>query len=192
VAGVSDERRDLDTAGRLGYRHNAVAEDLAAKRRSTVDLYQLDFRNEVFTDAATLMLPDSRLRGLVPSVPLVYVATSRAGWRETTACTRTTMPAAQAVTKYLLDLGTAASLMSPVPTRVTNGVAGDTGRRSACATTSPTRSSPLRFGGKGFCCSQDQAGSNLRTLRERSSTMLPTHFPIGYSEATSGSLSTAS
>ena len=48
------------------------------------------------------------------------------------------------------------------------------------------------FGGKGFCCSQDQAGSNLRTLRERSSTMLPTHFPIGYSEATSGSLSTAS
>ena len=53
VAGVSDETRRaiFDTAGRLGYRHDTVPTDLAAKGRSTVGLYLLDFRNEVFTDA---------------------------------------------------------------------------------------------------------------------------------------------
>ncbi|OBC04122.1 LacI family transcriptional regulator [Mycobacterium sp. 852013-50091_SCH5140682] len=50
--GVSDESRRtiLETARRLGYRHNTVAADLAAKTRSTIGLYLLDFRNEVFAD----------------------------------------------------------------------------------------------------------------------------------------------
>jgi DNA-binding LacI/PurR family transcriptional regulator len=50
--GVSDETRRtiLDSARLLGYRHNSIAADLAAKTRSTVGLYLLDFRNEVFAD----------------------------------------------------------------------------------------------------------------------------------------------
>jgi DNA-binding LacI/PurR family transcriptional regulator len=50
--GVSNESRRtiLETARRLGYRHNTVAADLAAKTRSTIGLYLLDFRNEVFAD----------------------------------------------------------------------------------------------------------------------------------------------
>lgn len=50
--GVSDETRRtiLETARLLGYRHNSVAADLAAKTRSTIGLYLLDFRNEVYAD----------------------------------------------------------------------------------------------------------------------------------------------
>jgi DNA-binding LacI/PurR family transcriptional regulator len=50
--GVSDEtkRTILETARVLGYRHNSVAADLAAKTRSSIGLYLLDFRNEVYAD----------------------------------------------------------------------------------------------------------------------------------------------
>ena len=50
--GVSDETRRtiLETARLLGYRHNSAAADLAAKTRSTIGLYLLDFRNEVYAD----------------------------------------------------------------------------------------------------------------------------------------------
>jgi len=51
VSATKTRRAIFDTAGRLGYRHDAVPTDLAAKGRSTVGLYLLDFRNEVFTDA---------------------------------------------------------------------------------------------------------------------------------------------
>src|SRR6476620_1546981 len=50
--GVSEESRRtiLETARLLGYRHNVIAADLAAKTRSTIGLYLLDFRNEVYAD----------------------------------------------------------------------------------------------------------------------------------------------
>jgi len=50
--GVSEESRRtiLETARLLGYRHNVIAADLATKTRSTIGLYLLDFRNEVFAD----------------------------------------------------------------------------------------------------------------------------------------------
>ncbi|MET0896455.1 MAG: LacI family DNA-binding transcriptional regulator [Mycobacterium sp.] len=50
--GVSDEtkRTILEAARLLGYRHNSVAADLATKTRSTIGLYLLDFRNEVYAD----------------------------------------------------------------------------------------------------------------------------------------------
>ena len=50
--GVSDESRRtiLEAAHLLGYRHNVIAADLAAKTRSTIGLYLLDFRNEVYAD----------------------------------------------------------------------------------------------------------------------------------------------
>ena len=40
----------LETARLLGYRHNVIAADLATKTRSTIGLYLLDFRNEVYAD----------------------------------------------------------------------------------------------------------------------------------------------
>lgn len=50
--GVSSETRQaiLEAAQRLGYRHNAVAADLASKRPSAVGLFLLDLRNEVYAD----------------------------------------------------------------------------------------------------------------------------------------------
>ena len=50
--GVSEESRRtiLETARVLGYRHNVIAADLATKTRSTIGLYLLDFRNEVYAD----------------------------------------------------------------------------------------------------------------------------------------------
>lgn len=148
VPGVSDETRRtiLDTAERLGYRHNAIAADLAAKRRSAVGLYLLDFRNEVFADvfrgvrdalerpgnrlilavsdadepadeqavdsliearvgvivAATLMLPDSRVRELARSVPVVNVARRLDGVDSVYSDDHA---GARAATKHLLDLG---------------------------------------------------------------------------------------
>ena len=50
--GVSEESRRtiLETGRLLGYRHNTIAADLAAKTRSTIGLYLLDFRNEVYAD----------------------------------------------------------------------------------------------------------------------------------------------
>lgn len=50
--GVSAESRRtiLEAARRLGYRHNVIAADLATKTRSTIGLYLLDFRNEVYAD----------------------------------------------------------------------------------------------------------------------------------------------
>ena len=50
--GVSNETREaiFDAAQRLGYRQNAAAADLARKRPSTVGLYLLDLRNEVYAD----------------------------------------------------------------------------------------------------------------------------------------------
>ncbi len=50
--GVSAESRRtiLETARQLGYRHNVIAADLATKTRSTIGLYLLDFRNEVYAD----------------------------------------------------------------------------------------------------------------------------------------------
>ena len=50
--GVSEESRRtiLETGRLLGYRHNVIAADLATKTRSTIGLYLLDFRNEVFAD----------------------------------------------------------------------------------------------------------------------------------------------
>lgn len=50
--GVSEKSRRtiLETARLLGYRHNVLAADLAAKTRSTIGLYLLDFRNEVYAD----------------------------------------------------------------------------------------------------------------------------------------------
>lgn len=50
--GVSTETRRtiLEAARRLGYRHNSAAADLAAKTRSGIGLYLLDFRNEVYAD----------------------------------------------------------------------------------------------------------------------------------------------
>ena len=50
--GVSQESRRtiLEAARRMGYRHNVVAADLATKTRSTIGLYLLDFRNEVYAD----------------------------------------------------------------------------------------------------------------------------------------------
>lgn len=50
--GVSSETRQtiLDTARRLGYRHNAAAADLARKAASAVGLYLLDIRNEAYAD----------------------------------------------------------------------------------------------------------------------------------------------
>jgi DNA-binding LacI/PurR family transcriptional regulator len=40
----------LETAKRLGYRHNAVAADLASKHASAIGLFLLDLQNEVHTD----------------------------------------------------------------------------------------------------------------------------------------------
>ena len=40
----------LEAATLLGYRHNAVAADLASKRASAIGLFLLDLRNEVYTD----------------------------------------------------------------------------------------------------------------------------------------------
>lgn len=50
--GVSAEMRQtiLETAKQLGYRHNAVAADLARKHASAIGLYLLDLRNEVYAD----------------------------------------------------------------------------------------------------------------------------------------------
>ncbi|BBY30814.1 LacI family DNA-binding transcriptional regulator [Mycolicibacterium sediminis] len=50
--GVSEASRRtiLEAARSLGYRHNAIAADLAAKTRTTIGLYLLDFRNEVYAD----------------------------------------------------------------------------------------------------------------------------------------------
>lgn len=50
--GVSAEMRQtiLEAATQLGYRHNAVAADLASKRASAIGLFLLDLRNEVYTD----------------------------------------------------------------------------------------------------------------------------------------------
>lgn len=50
--GVSAGMRQtiLETAKQLGYRHNAVAADLASKRASAIGLFLLDLRNEVYTD----------------------------------------------------------------------------------------------------------------------------------------------
>jgi DNA-binding LacI/PurR family transcriptional regulator len=52
VPGVSAEMRQtiLEAATHLGYRHNAVAADLASKRASAIGLFLLDLRNEVYTD----------------------------------------------------------------------------------------------------------------------------------------------
>jgi DNA-binding LacI/PurR family transcriptional regulator len=50
--GVSAEMRQtiLATAKQLGYRHNAVAADLASKHASAIGLFLLDLRNEVYAD----------------------------------------------------------------------------------------------------------------------------------------------
>lgn len=65
--GVSGETRQaiLEAAKRLGYRHNAVAADLASKRRSAVGLYLLDLHNDVYADILSgvqMALPQSRNR----------------------------------------------------------------------------------------------------------------------------------
>ncbi len=65
--GVSGETKQaiLDAARRLGYRPNAVAADLASKRRSAVGLYLLDLRNEVYADILSgvrLAIPQNRNR----------------------------------------------------------------------------------------------------------------------------------
>lgn len=50
--GVSEETRRaiLEAAKRLGYRHNAVAAQLARKRASSIGLHLLDLHNEVYAD----------------------------------------------------------------------------------------------------------------------------------------------
>lgn len=50
--GVSAEMRQtiLETAKELGYRHNAVAADLASKRASAIGVFLLDLRNGVYAD----------------------------------------------------------------------------------------------------------------------------------------------
>lgn len=50
--GVGAEMRQtiLETAKQLGYRHNAVAADLASKHASAIGLFLLDLRNEVYAD----------------------------------------------------------------------------------------------------------------------------------------------
>ena len=63
--GVSYETKQaiLDAANRLGYRHNAVAADLASKHRSAVGFYLLDLRNEVYADIL------SGVRKALPQTP---------------------------------------------------------------------------------------------------------------------------
>lgn len=50
--GVSEETRRaiLEAAERLGYRHNAVAAQLARKRATSIGLHLLDLHNEVYAD----------------------------------------------------------------------------------------------------------------------------------------------
>lgn len=50
--GVSAQMRQtiLEAARQLGYRHNTVAADLASKRSTSIGLFLLDLRNEVYTD----------------------------------------------------------------------------------------------------------------------------------------------
>lgn len=50
--GVSAEMRQtiLEAAKQLGYRHNAIAADLASKRASAIGIFLLDLRNEVYSE----------------------------------------------------------------------------------------------------------------------------------------------
>lgn len=148
MPGVGDEtkRAIFAAAERLGYRHNVVAADLAAKRPSTVGLYLLDFRNEVYAEvfrgvreslaparnrlilavsdadepaddtavdslidarvgviiAATLFLPDDRIRALSRTVPVINVARQIDGMDSVYA---DNAAGARIATRHLLDLG---------------------------------------------------------------------------------------
>jgi len=148
VPGVGDDtkRAIFEAAERLGYRHNVVAADLASKRPSTIGLYLLDFRNEVYAEifrgvrdalnparnrlilavsdadepaddnavdslvdarvgviiAATLFLPDDRVRALSRTVPVVNVARQIDGMDSVYA---DNVAGARIATQHLLDLG---------------------------------------------------------------------------------------
>ena len=135
--GVSEESRRtiLETGRLLGYRHNTIAADLAAKTRNTIGLYLLDFRNEVYADVFRGVRDALERKGnrvilavsdadeptdqnavgtlIEARVGVIIAATLREGCKESTVSMPTTRPARRRRRAICSISGTGVSRTSP-------------------------------------------------------------------------------